>query len=655
MAHNSITHLQLPPEQEAIRAKCFHPSGVFTPFPDITLDYSVPHRFQEIARIYPDRVAIETSKEKITFGELNKIANRLAHTLVAQRGSEREPVALYIDHPVFAITAHMGVLKAGRISLFIDPADSLSRINHLLENAQVSVMITKGESAPWPADSKDAKHRLIHIDRLRSPFGGGDDDPKRTVHPEAPAYIRYTSGSTGRAKGAVKTHRHIMHSVQTQTNYFHLCENDRFAMIGRDYLGKRTFEALLNGATLYPFDIKRFGLHRLAEWLIEKKITACKFFPTAFRNFISILSGNEDFKDLRLVHLEGEPIYRRDVDLYKKYLSTECVLVNSYSSTETGPISFFLIDKNSQLTGRVPIGYPIEGVEVCLVDEVGEPVGVNQPGEIVVKSSYLSDGYWRYSDLDAAQSRWKKDSAHGTAYFTGDLGSMSESGCLEHLGRKDTQVKIRSFRVDIGEVEATLASHPEVKEAAVIAKETQSGDTRLIAYFVPIAYPPPTVTNLLSFFKDKLPDYMIPSIFMTLEEMPLTRTGKVNHRALPNPTNCRPELGTPYVAPRTVFETDLERIWASVLSLDQVGVHDNFFELGGNSLAATSIIAQAIRKFQLDLPLQSLFRSPTVAEMSTVIAETQARNLDEKELDRILTELESLSGDQVEQCLVHTK
>jgi acyl-coenzyme A synthetase/AMP-(fatty) acid ligase/acyl carrier protein len=491
---------------------------------------------------------------------------------------------------------------------------------------------------------------LIDLDGLRT-SGGRDDDPGRSVHPDTPAYIRYTSGSTGSPKGALKTHRHILHSVQVQTNCFHLCENDRFAMIGHDYLGKRTFEALLNGATLYPFDVKRSGLHRLAEWLIEKKITTCKFFPTAFRSFCSLLPPKEDFKDLRLVHLEGEPIYRRDVDLYKNCLPTDCVLVNSYSSTETGPIAFFLIDKKSQCTGRVPIGYPIDRVKVYLVDEAGQPVGINQPGEIVVKSSYLSGGYWRYSDMDAGQSRWKNLGAHGTVYFTGDLGLMSEQGCLEHLGRKDAQVKIRSFRVDIGEVESVLASHPEVKESAVIAKESESGDTKLIAYCVSNTNPSPKIVDLRTFLKSRLSDHMIPSAFMMLDEMPLTRTGKVNRRELPNPGNFRPELGIPYEAPRTPIETELAGMWAGVLGLDRVGIHDNFFDLGGHSLAAMRIASEAIKRFRSEISLQSLFQSPTIAEMAEMITRSQSKKLDEADLNRLLSELESLSDEQAEQSL----
>jgi acyl-coenzyme A synthetase/AMP-(fatty) acid ligase/acyl carrier protein len=591
-------------------------------------------------------MAVETSTQKITYNELNKVSNRLAHALVVQRGFEVEPVALHIDDPVFAIASHLGVLKAGKISLFIDPSDSPSRKNHILENAQPSVIIIKGEPAAWLAGWADTNKRLIQLDRLSPDHG--DDDLSLTIHPDAPAYIRHTSGSTGHAKGAIKTHRHILHSVQTHTNYFHFCDNDRFAIIGRDYLGKRTFEALLNGATLYPFDIKGVGLHHLAKWLIEKKITTCKFFPTAYRHFISTLPGNKDFKDLRLVHLEGESVYWRDVDLYKTCFSTECVLVNSYSSTETGPISFYLIDKDSQFTSRVPIGYAIDRIKIRLIDEVGKPVGVNEPGEIVVTSSFLSAGYWKNSETDAEQSRWKEDGDREIAYFTGDLGSMSDNGCLEHLGRKDSQVKIRSFRVNIGEVEATLVEHSEVKEAAVIAKKTQSGDWTLIAYLLPKAFPPPTTTNLRTFFKNRLPDYMIPSTFITLEKMPVTSTGKINRRELPQPGNSRPELGISYAAPRTSVETELERIWASVLYLNHVGINDNFFDLGGHSLAASRVISRVIQTFQLELPIKALFDAPSVAEMAAIITQHQAKRASDTELAQMLREVEAMTEEEAQ-------
>jgi acyl carrier protein len=307
-----------------------------------------------------------------------------------------------------------------------------------------------------------------------------------------------------------------------------------------------------------------------------------------------------------------------------------------------------LIDKDSQFTSRVPIGYAIDRIKIRLIDEVGKPVGVNEPGEIVVTSSFLSAGYWKNSETDAEQSRWKEDGDREIAYFTGDLGSMSDNGCLEHLGRKDSQVKIRSFRVNIGEVEATLVEHSEIKEAAVIAKKTQSGDWTLIAYLLPKAFPPPTTTNLRTFFKNRLPDYMIPSTFITLEKMPVTSTGKINRRELPQPGSSRPELGISYAAPRTSVETELERIWASVLYLNHVGINDNFFDLGGHSLAASRVISRVIQTFQLELPIKALFDAPSVAEMAAIITQHQAKRASDTELAQMLREVEAMTEEEAQ-------
>jgi acyl carrier protein len=217
---------------------------------------------------------------------------------------------------------------------------------------------------------------------------------------------------------------------------------------------------------------------------------------------------------------------------------------------------------------------------------------------------------------------------------------------LEILGRKDFQTKIRSFRVDVGEVEAVLAVHPKVREVTVIARNDPAGDTRLIAYLVPHSLPSPTITSLRDFLNQRLPDYMIPSAFVSLDKLPLLPTGKVDRRALPEPGNRRPNLDGLFVAPRTTVETRLSQIWAAVLGVEGVGIHDNFFDLGGHSLAATRVVSQILKTFQLELPLQSLFQSPTVAEMAVVIMERQGKKLDEQELNRMLAELESLSGNE---------
>jgi len=207
-------------------------------------------------------------------------------------------------------------------------------------------------------------------------------------------------------------------------------------------------------------------------------------------------------------------------------------------------------------------------------------------------------------------------------------------------------VKIRSFRVDIGEVEAVLAVHPQVKEVTVIAMKDQGDDTKLVAYFVANTQPPPTTTSLGNFLKEKLPDYMIPASFVALDKLPLLSTGKVDRRALPKPGNKRPDLNTPFVAPRTPIEDEVSKLWANILSLDHVGIHDNFFDLGGHSLVATRLISKVVEQFKLTIPLQSLFQSPTVAEMTTVIIEYQGKQLSESELQIVLAEVESLTDEE---------
>jgi acyl carrier protein len=246
-------------------------------------------------------------------------------------------------------------------------------------------------------------------------------------------------------------------------------------------------------------------------------------------------------------------------------------------------------------------------------------------------------------------------------YLSGDLGRISADGCLFHVGREDFRAKVRGYSVEVSEIEMALLEHPDVKEAAVVGRETQSDDSQLIAYFVPSEKPAATVTELRNFLKARLPDYMIPSAFVLLRALPLTPNGKVDRLALPAPESKRPEVDTPFAAPRTLIEEELAGIWAAVLSLDRVGIRDNFFDLGGHSLAATRVISQVIRKFQLELPLQCLFQSPTIAAMAALITEHQGKQLGGEELDCVLTELESLSNEEAKRLLadqsasVHTK
>jgi acyl carrier protein len=388
----------------------------------------------------------------------------------------------------------------------------------------------------------------------------------------------------------------------------------------------------------------------MADWLMRNQIPLYCSVPTVFRYFLETLTGEENFPSLRLIKLIGEPVSKRDVELYQKYFSRRCFLLNRLGSTETGTIRWYFIDKNTLIDGNiVPVGYPADDHEVLLLDGAGREVESEGIGEIAVKSRYLTTGYWRRPDLtDAA---FLPAAGDERMYRTGDIGRMLPDGGLLCLGRKDSQVKIRGHRVELTEIEMALMDLSSIKDAVVIAGPDRFKQQCIITYLVPKGYPRPTVTELRRALGERLPEHMIPSIFMFLREFPLAPNGKLDRKSLPEPDHSRPELETPYGAPSTRFEIELANIWAEVLGLDRVGIHDNFFDLGGHSLTATRVVSQVIKKFQLEIPLQSLFVAPTVAEMAAVIEAHRGKKVGEADLERMLADLESLSDDEARRLI----
>jgi non-ribosomal peptide synthetase component F len=637
--------MKLPPEQEAIRAKCFHPSGVFVEFPMEDVETSIPARFEKIVRMYPERVAVKTITQTVSYFELNRRANRLARRILTRRGEGPEPVGLFLTDGADVIMAHLAVLKAGKFSMSLDPLDALDRTRHLLNDSCTALVITDKSSGSIADLWNNRSIAQIDIDERACVVG--EDALHITVPGDAYAYLRYTSGSTGQAKGALKTHRHVLHAVMNATNNFHICAEERSTILTlNSSLGKYAFEVLLNGAALYPFYVKEEGLLNLADWVRREEMTFFYSFPTAFRHFLGALDAQNNFPSLRLIRLEGEPVYRNDVVQYQRLFAEDCLLANSFSSTETGPLCLYFVDKQTEITGsRLPAGYPVDGVEISLLDESGKDVGCNQPGEVVVKSPFLSSGYWQRSELTDARFQAEQDGEDARRYVTGDIAIRTDTGCLEIVGRKDFQVKIRSFRVDVGDVEAALAVHPEVKEVVVVSRQDESGDDTLVAYFVPRHMPAPTTTVLRKFLATTLVDYMIPSRFIVIENIPLLSTGKVDRRALPMLRSGRPDLETLFAAPTTPAEQSLSQIWAEVLHLDQVGIHDNFFDLGGHSLSGSRVISRVLETFRMDLALSVVFDSPTVAEMALIITTNQSRRQSDAELEPILAAVRGLRQD----------
>ena len=644
----------IPPEQDAIRAKCFHPSGSFIEFKKEEIEQSIPERFEQIVRRYPDRIAVKTRNYVLTYDLLNKMANRVARAILAQSGEGEEAIALLLENDAPMIAAILGVLKAGKIYVPLDPSLPSARLAYILEDSQAALVLTNTRIASLAADLAQEKIACIDVDHLDRDLGA--ENVGLSISPAAFAWILYTSGSTGQPKGVLQSHRNVLHFIWNYTNGLCLSSSDRLSLIfsfGVNAAAHEMFSGLLNGASLHPLDIKREGLTGLAGWLIDQEVTFYCSVPTVFRNFCDVLTEGKKFPKVRLIKLVGEPVSKRDVDLYKKHFSSECILINRLGSTETGTIRWFFIDKGTPIDGNsVPVGYPVADNEILLLDETGGEVPAGEVGEISVRSRYLSAGYWRKPELTHKAFLADPQGGGKRIYRTGDLGRMLSDGCLLHLGRKDFQVKIRGHRIEIAEIEMALASLAGIKEAVVMAREDRHGEQRLVAYLIVKDQPRLTAGSLRQALAESLPGYMIPSVFVMLESFPLAPNGKVNRGALPRPDWTRPELESPYVAPGTPTETDLAAIWAEVLSLDRVGVHDNFFDLGGSSLSATQVISRVFKGFELELPIQSLFQAPTVAEMAAVIMQNQVKNSGEGDLEGVVAELESLSDDEAQFLLV---
>jgi amino acid adenylation domain-containing protein len=653
MTNISTAISDLPPEQRAIRDKCFHPTGRFLEFKKEEIEQSIPSRFEQQVRKNPDRIAVKTRIDTFTYDELNKTANRVARKILMQSGQGEEPVALLLEHGASVIATILGVLKAGKFYLPLDPSYPKARLDSMLGDAQAELIITNHKNFTLARTLVQSERQLLNIDTIDASISS--EDLGVAISPDSLVYVIYTSGSTGQPKGVVQNHRNVLHFTMTYTNDLHVCPDDRLALLSScSFSGsvKPIYGALLNGAALLPFDLQEEGLAHLATWLNQEAVTVYTAVPTVFRHFVGTLTGKEQFPMLRIIKLVGELVSSRDVELYKKCFSTRCIFINAFGATETGTTRLYFVGKVTPINGSiVPVGYPVEDMEILLLDEGGKKVGTNRIGEITVKSRYLSPGFWRQPNL--TRVTFLPESAGGGVYIyrTGDLGRMQADGSLEHHGRKDFQVKVRGIRIETGEVEMKLLDHAAIKEVTVVVREDQSGDNRIVAYFVTSSKPGPSIGELRGFLKKKLPDYMIPSAFVLLDTLPLTPTGKVDRKALPVPGNSRPELDTPYAAPRTTVEKELAQIWAEVLSLDEIGIHDNFFEVGGHSLLATQVISRVINTFKVELPIKSLFESPTVADMAVVITKNMAKKAGDEELARMLTELESISDEEAQRLL----
>ena len=637
-----------------IRAKCFHPSGKFVEFPRADVETSVPQRFEKIVRLHSNRLAVKMADRALTYEQLDKMSNAIAQAIILQSDERQRPIALLLDQGIDAVAAMFGALKAGKCYVPLDPSFPISTIRLILEDCQANLVVADAGTGAIAAEAIGSGVRILNVDDCSLGLGG--ENTERIISPDTPSFIFYTSGTTGRPKGVLHTHRTALHATMLPTNLVHFCAEDRLgAPLSHSFSAyiRYLFGALLNGALLLPFNLKERGIPALVEWLDQEAVTVCGFNGSMFRQFLSQLAdSHKNYASLRLCFVGSESLSNNDVDLYKMRLPDHTILAANMGLNEAATIRNLLIDKRTEIRGSiVPVGFAVEDKEIILFSDSGDKVGFDTTGEIAVKSDYLSPGYWRQPELTAA--KFIADESNGTKriYLTGDLGRMAPDGCLYYMGRKDLSVKIRGYNVDTPKVEMALLGHPGVKQVAVVPWQSRNGDIKLAAYIVPASQPRPSNDQLRGLLKKTLPDYMIPSIYVELEVLPLTPTGKIDRKSLPEPSNTRPQLNVSYVSFRNETEQELIGLWENVLDVRPIGIHDNFFDLGGHSLTASQIVSRVFQRFQLQIPLQALFQSATVADMAAVIAEHLEKRLSSEELENILQELESLSDEDAQRLV----
>ncbi|MFN8492877.1 MAG: AMP-binding protein [Caldilineaceae bacterium] len=593
------------------------------PFEKTEIEGSIMTRWQRVVEHFPEHIAVTTvNGERYTYAELDQAANRLAHALLNALGAENCPVVLLFDHAYPLLIGILGTLKAGKAYVAFDTTQELEQLQLLYQIVAPPVLVTNTTYyalaqaiANMPEPTTLNPQRIWLLETLPEITAVA---PAPSIAPDAIATIVFTSGTVKQPKGVARSHRIVLYrtwyAVGTQPfGPGHCIAGIRHCGLGGGML--YLFYALLYGATYCLYDLKRGGLQDLAEWLQRERIS---YFPpqiVLFRQWLETLGPEAFYPHLRYIEPSGRKT-SADLEPLWPHVSDECSVHTGYAATEIDQITSALITRHTSLPeGVLHVGTPLPDRTVSILQEDGQTVAVGEIGEIVVRSRYIPTGYWQQPELSSERFIQAGDGSGETSYRTGDFGYWRSDGYLELVGRQDSQVKLRGYRVVLGEVEDALRTLPSVKEAVVTADEEKG---LLLAYLVAASEPPPPASLLRDALATRLPHYALPNHIIFLPHFPLLTSGKVNRRALPAPELSRGGLTTPYVPPRTQVEAELVAIWERLLPVHPIGVEDHFFDLGGHSILALRLLHAVEQQFQQPVALRQFIFKPTIAYLATL-------------------------------------